>query len=105
RGTPRAVAHRKRPVHRARLPLHVTVRMRGQLPSLREDALAKAVHQTIASASGDAFRVLHFSIQTNHVHLIVEASDAVSLSRGMQRLDSRIARRVERLIRLPRPRL
>ena len=85
-------------MHRPHLPLHVTVRVRGTLPSLREDALVGAVRAVIASASSDAFRVIHFSIQTNHVHLIVEATDAHALSRGMQRLDSRIARRVNGLI-------
>jgi len=98
RGTPRRVPHRTRPVHRSRFPLHITVRMRGGLPSLREDALAPHVRRVIASASSDGFRVIHFSIQTNHVHMIVEASDAGALSRGMQRLDSRIARRVNGLV-------
>lgn len=30
--------------------------------------------------------MLEFSVQDNHLHLIVEADDAVALSRGMQRL-------------------
>jgi REP element-mobilizing transposase RayT len=97
-GTRRTVAHRTRKLHRARFPVHVTVRMRGGLPSLRDGALAPRVREVIASASSDAFRVLHFSIQTNHVHLIIEATDTVALSRGMQRLDSRIARRVNGLV-------
>ena len=99
----RTAAHRKRPAHRPSLPLHVTVRVRGSLPSLREEALVGAVRAIIASASSEAFRVLHFSIQTNHVHLIVEASDAPTLSRGMQRLDSRIARRVNGLVGIRGP--
>ena len=37
-------------------------------------------------------RVVHYSIQGNHVHLIVEAADAATLSRGMQGLGIRIAR-------------
>ncbi len=85
-------------MHRARTPLHVTVRMRGGLPSLREDALVGHVRDVIASGSSDAFRVVHFSVQSNHVHLVVEAHDAAALSRGMQQLGSRIARRVNRLI-------
>jgi REP element-mobilizing transposase RayT len=56
--------------------------------------LAAIVTRCIGAASRDAFRILHFSIQDNHIHLIVEATDKVSLSRGMQRLDARIARAV-----------
>ena len=72
--------------------------MRGSLPSLREDALAKEVVATIAASHRDSFRVLHYSVQDNHLHLIVEADDAASLARGMQRLNSRVARRVNGMI-------
>src|SRR5690606_9280322 len=38
-----------------------------------------------------------FSVQNDHVHLIAEADEGEDLSRGMQRLASRIARRVNAL--------
>ena len=44
------------------------------------------------------FRLIHFSVQGNHLHLIVEAADAVRLSRGLQGLAVRIARRLNRLM-------
>src|SRR6185369_12105851 len=47
----------------------------------------------------DWFRVVHFSVQENHVHLIVEAEDTKSLSSGVRGLMVRIARRVNRLLR------
>jgi len=83
-------------VHRARFPLHVTLRLREGLPPLREETLGSAVVRALACASADAFRVLHFSIQTNHLHLVVEAHDAAALSRGMQGLAVRVARAVNR---------
>jgi REP element-mobilizing transposase RayT len=70
------------------------VRARAGLPPLREDVLAELVRRAVAAAQRDGFRIVHFSIQTNHVHLIVEAHDNVALSRGMQWLNARIARRV-----------
>ncbi len=94
KGGRRTVPHRARPVHKARYPLHVTVRVRGGLPSFREPVIANVVVETIAASHRDAFRVLHYSVQDNHLHLIVEAHDATSLARGMQRLDARIARNV-----------
>jgi hypothetical protein len=42
--------------------------------------------------------VVHFSIQPNHLHLIVEASSKTALARGMQGLASVLARRVNREI-------
>jgi len=45
------------------------------------------------------FRVIHFSIQPNHLHLIVEATSKTALARGMQGLASGLARRVNRKLR------
>ena len=38
------------------------------------------------------FRLIEFSIQGNHLHLVVEADDHVALARGIQGLSIRIAR-------------
>ena len=43
------------------------------------------------------FRLAHYSIQANHVHLIVEAKDADALGRGMNALGARLARAVNRV--------
>jgi REP element-mobilizing transposase RayT len=110
RGRPRTgrkhVAHRRRPWHDADHPVHVTLRARRGLPNLRGHALAGALGRAFRLAATrrrryeverrKSFRVLHFSIQPDHVHLIVEASSARALSRGMQGLASRLARRANR---------
>jgi len=73
--------------------------MRAQpgLPSFRSDKLvSRAVRNALAEGQKAAFRVVHFSVQSNHLHLIVEASDRESLSRGMQGLTVRMARAVNR---------
>ena len=43
--------------------------------------------------------MVHYSIQPNHLHLIVEASSKTALARGMQGLASGLARRVNRKLR------
>ena len=90
--------HRARPQHKARFPLHVTLRMRAGLAPLREPVLGEAIRAELAASSREAFRLLHFSIQTNHLHLVVEAHDALALSRGMQGLAVRVARRLNRTL-------
>jgi hypothetical protein len=45
------------------------------------------------------FRLVEYSIQTNHVHLIVEAASAFDLASGMKSLGSRLARAVNRVLR------
>jgi len=51
-----------------------------------------------AQGEGRAIRLVHFSVQGNHMHLIAEAPDEVRLSRGLQGLAVRIARGVNRVM-------
>ena len=99
-GGRRTVAHRARPVHRARHPVHVTLRARTGLPSFREQAIFGEMTRGIAASSSGAVRVVHFSVQTNHVHLVVEAHDARALSSGMLGLAVRLARAINRVLRV-----
>lgn len=43
------------------------------------------------------FRIVHFSVLTNHLHLVVEADERRALSRGVQGLKIRLTRRLNRL--------
>jgi REP element-mobilizing transposase RayT len=94
------VSHRTRPTFASRFPLHVTTRLRDGLPSLRRDAERRVLERVFA-AGGErlGFRLIHYSIQTNHLHLIVEASDRRALSRGMQGLLVRVVRALNSLWR------
>ncbi len=42
------------------------------------------------------FRLVHYAVLANHLHLVVEAGDSRSLSRGMQGLAVRMARALNR---------
>jgi len=94
------VPHVERQRLDARTPLHVTLRVREGLPSLRRGL----VRSRVLSAFGEGrerfgFRLNQFSIQSNHVHLIVEADDRRALSRGMKGIAVRVARTLNRLWR------
>ena len=97
------VPHRPRERHRHSHPVHVTMRARRGLPPLREQALFRELRTRIAEANRspklrEAFRIVHFSVQNDHLHMIVEAHDRSALSRGVQGLAIRLARRVNRLL-------
>src|SRR5262245_11743423 len=100
----RNVPHRARPWHDACHPVHVTLRIVRGL-HMRRWASVAVIGETIRKASTaegaaakrrETFRVVHFSVQKDHVHLIVEASSKNALGRGMQGLTSRLARAVNR---------
>ena len=48
-------------------------------------------------------RLVEFSVMGEHLHLIVEADDHLCLSRGMQGLDIRVARALNRLLQRSGP--
>jgi REP element-mobilizing transposase RayT len=64
---------------------------------LRRRAAFRVIRSAIADARGERFGVVHFSVMTNHVHLIVEAHDKLALSRGMQGLKISIAKRLNKI--------
>src|SRR5437016_9242869 len=91
------VPHRLRPVHKKAHPVHVTLRAR--VSELRDFPVFDAVEEALAKGSKSFFRVCEYSVQRNHIHLIVEADDRDSLSRGMQGLVARLAKAVNRAMR------
>jgi REP element-mobilizing transposase RayT len=79
--------------------VHVTLRSRTT--PLRSQQVFPTIQLAIAGANAKsprAFRVLHFSVQRDHVHFIVEAKNAEALSAGVRSLAIRIARYVNELL-------
>jgi len=82
--------------------VHVTlraVREVGYLRAKKPFAVIREAMKAARQSEREGFRLVHFSVQGNHLHLIVEAEDAKTLGRGMQGLCIRIARGVNRLLR------
>jgi REP element-mobilizing transposase RayT len=91
--------HIKRPDHKAEEPVHVT--LKSYLRSLRSQYVFPTVRGAIADSKkrwGSRFRVVHFSVQGNHIHMIAEATDRNALLQGVRGLSISIARRVNRLV-------
>jgi hypothetical protein len=57
-----------------------------------------ATSAAFAAASRGVFRLLHFSIQRDHVHLLVEADEPQWLARGIQGLAIRAAKACNRAL-------
>lgn len=78
----------------------MTIRVRRDVPSLRSRRfVAEAERSFRAMRKRGRFRLIHYSIQRNHVHAIVEAASARDLSNGMKALAARLARAVHRVFR------
>ena len=77
----------------------MTARVGNEAARLRSRACFRVVASCIGKGcERDSFRLVHFSVQSNHLHLIVEARDAMALARGVQGLSIRIAKAVNRVL-------
>ncbi len=77
--------------------MHVTLRVRPDVPSLRGGAFVREFRRSLAEAKerGD-FRVVHYALQHDRLQLIVEAHGKEALANGMKSIASRLARAVNR---------
>jgi hypothetical protein len=68
------------------------------LPSLRGARVFPFLQRSLAASHKDAFRVVHFSVQSDHVHLIVEGDAPIALVRGVMGLACRCAKAINRAV-------
>jgi REP element-mobilizing transposase RayT len=100
---------RRRPKVSSRTPVHVVLRVSEAVGRLRRRKAYHAIRLAILTAAVlGAIRVVHVSIQGNHIHLLVEAASELALARGMKGLQVSAARRLNAAVtverRLPSPR-
>jgi len=87
-------SHDERNRFPARFPALVTWRLVSGLRSLRRDHIAALIRDAISKSHKPWFRTVEFSIQTNHLHFLNEASGKVTLARGLQGLAKRLTLRL-----------
>src|SRR5512143_1682472 len=84
---------------KARYPLHVTLRMLPHVWQLRSRRCYTVLERAFYAAC-EKFdtRIVHYSVQHNHVHLVAETGDARALARGIQGLAIRMAKGLNRVM-------
>ena len=91
--------HRMRPEISKHHPIHVVLRTRKNVPRLRRGPTYRAIRHALQHVLGEhTFRVVHMSIQHNHLHFLVEAEDKHALSHGMRSLAITVARAINRVL-------
>ena len=89
--------HAARPEHDPRHPVHVSMKRARLAPSLRSQRVHTLLVAHFAAAVKRGIKVLQYSIQHDHLHLMIEGKDKKELARGLQLLFSRIAFAVNRV--------
>lgn len=96
-GDKAGVPHLRRPDDKIirRWPLHIVLTVVDDLPSLRTRRCMTAIRKAFYGAKDRfGFRLNHFCVQRNHIHLVAEADDRQALLRGMRGLSIRVARQL-----------
>jgi REP element-mobilizing transposase RayT len=97
-GVQRCDPHRRRAPLASRHPCHVTLKVKKDVHQLRRAKLVNELERSWREACQRArFRLVHYSIQSDHVHLIVEANSARDLACGLKSIAARFARGVNRV--------
>ncbi len=86
------MAHRMREVVK-RHPLHVNFKYRL---NVRNKETLKLLKRSIQNARGHGLRILHYSFQSNHIHLIIEADSNRILTKGMRSLTITFAKGLQK---------
>ncbi|MBI2389275.1 MAG: hypothetical protein HYV09_06640 [Deltaproteobacteria bacterium] len=92
--------HTTRPGVSRHRPHHVTVRVARGTWNLRSQRCFAPIRAALAAVRRRAdFRVVHFSVQHDHLHLVTEASDRRAMSNGLRALLIRVALGLNRAMR------
>jgi REP element-mobilizing transposase RayT len=100
KGEKAGVPHRRRREFVKRCPVHVTVKLLPGMARLRRGREYRALRSAFAAGCDrNGFRLVHYAVMNDHLHLIVEADGAVAFVRGVQGLLIRVARALNRVWR------
>ena len=98
KGEKAGVRHATRAALASRYPAHVMVKLRKGLPRLRR-AREYAVLRGAFAAGCErvGFRLVHYAVLNDHLHLLVEGNGREAVVRGLQGLLIRVAKRLNKL--------
>jgi putative transposase len=99
KGAAALVSHVRRASFNRPSPVHVTLKVRHDVPNLRARARFQTIRQVLKAARGrHGVRLAEFAVLGDHLHLIVEADSTCCLSRGLQGLCVRLTRALNRVL-------
>ena len=96
KGEHAGVKHRPRAEFARRMPVLVTHRIAGNCPSLRRSEVLAIFKRLVVKLADERFAVVHWSLQSNHLHLICEAETSVVLARKMGGFFAQLAKLLNR---------
>lgn len=91
------IRHTKRLVFNLPSAFHITIKVRDNKADIKNKRILQSLHHAIKRARLQGVRVLHFTLEYNHVHLVIESSNHKELHKGMQAFGISLAKKINKL--------
>lgn len=82
----RSIRHIRRERISKPTSLHLTIKVRENKADIKSKRILKSLHHAIMRARLKKLKVIHYTLEYNHVHLLVEALDHKVMHQAMQAL-------------------
>ena len=93
----RGIRHIERPKFQRVRSFHLTIKVKKNKADIQNKKILKALHHAIKRARLKDLKIIHYTLEYNHVHLLVEAYNNSVLHSGMQALGISFAKAVNRV--------
>lgn len=80
----RGIRHIARDEIKKLTPLHLTIKIEKDKAGLKNKFILKSLHSSIKKARKIGLKIIHYTLEYDHVHLLVETDNKTALARGMQ---------------------
>lgn len=94
------IRHIARPKLKKPSSLHLTIKVRSNKADIQSKKILKALHHAIMRARFKKLKVIHYTLEYNHIHLLVECNDNRILQQGMQALGISLSKAINKIKRL-----
>lgn len=91
------IRHTSRKKFQKALSLLLTIKVRENKADIQSKRMLKRLHHAIYRARLKGLRIIHYTLEYNHVHLLVEAGNHEILHKGMQALGISLSKSINRL--------
>ena len=93
----RGIRHISRERIKVLTTLHLTIKVRENKADIKSKTILKALHHAIKRARMKQLRILHYTLEYNHVHLLVEATGNKILHSGMQAMGISFSKAINKI--------
>jgi REP element-mobilizing transposase RayT len=90
----KGIRHTRREEFIAPRPLHLTIKLIRA--DIQNKTILKGLRHAIQRARMQGLRIVHYSLEHDHVHLYAEASDNKTLAKGMKALGGSLVKKIHR---------